>query len=284
VKVLLIGGHGLLGTAFRDGAPEAARVNAPTRADLDLTDDAALSRTIQESAPDWIVNCAAYTAVDSAEANAAEADRVNGAAVGVLGRLAVATGARVLLPSTDYVFDGTSTRPYREDDAARPLSVYARSKRAGELALQASGAQALIVRSGWLFGRGGKNFPATMFGRARARTSSAVVNDQTGAPTSAADLAAWCWSLMAKDAVGTLHATNAGAATWFDVAREVYGAAGWPDGVHPTTTAEYGAGAPRPAYSVLDCARLDALALGVRRPWQDALAAYLRTLANERAA
>lgn len=284
MKVLLFGGRGLLGTAFHQSIPSGTTIVAPPRAEVDVTDETAVARAIERLTPDWVIDCAAFTAVDDAEGQEAEAARVNSVAVGALGRLAAAHKARVLLPSTDYVFDGTSSRPYHEDDEPRPLSVYARTKRDGELALLGSGARALIVRTGWLYGRGGKNFPATMWQRAHSRTPSAVVSDQTGTPTSALDLARWSWQLIGLGAKGIVHATNAGHATWLDVARDVYAAAGWPEGVTATTTAAFGARAPRPAFSVLDCSRLDARISRARRSWRDALAEYLRHLATERAA
>ena len=120
MKVLLIGGHGLLGTAFRDAAPADVTVVAPTRRELDLTDDDAVARALDGAEPTWVVNCAAYTAVDGAEQEPDAAARVNAVAVGALGRLAAVRGVQVLQPSTDYVFDGESGRPYREDDLPQP--------------------------------------------------------------------------------------------------------------------------------------------------------------------
>jgi dTDP-4-dehydrorhamnose reductase len=281
VKVLLLGGAGLLGSAFRASTPAGVSLDAPPRVMLDATHVDALERALASARPDWVVTCAAFTAVDAAEANAGEARRLNADAVGMLGRLAQAHGTRVLLPSTDYVFDGPRRTPWREADEPAPRSVYAQSKRDGELALIATGAQHLLVRTGWLYGPRGRSFPATMWARARARTPSRVVHDQVGAPTAADDLAAWCWALMARDVRGVLHAANAGATTWFEVAQRVYARAGWPEGVTPVSTAEFGAAAPRPAYSVLDCTRLDALLPGARRTWDAALDAYLDALTTE---
>lgn len=281
MKVLLLGGAGLLGSAIRAAAPASASLDAPPRVMLDATHADALERALASARPDWVVTCAAYTAVDAAESDATEARRLNVEAVGMLGRLAKAHGARVLLPSTDYVFDGARSAPWREEDEPAPRSVYAQSKRDGELALLASGARSLIVRTGWLYGPRGRSFPATMWNRARSRTAARVVNDQVGAPTFAGDLAAWCWALMVRDVEGIVHATNAGETTWFDVAQRVFARAGFPEGVSSISTPEFGAAAPRPAYSVLDCSRLDALLPGERRPWADALDAYLDTLMAE---
>jgi dTDP-4-dehydrorhamnose reductase len=278
VKILLLGGHGLLGTAIRATAPAGADVAAPRRVQVDVTDHASLARAVDAAEPEWIINCAAMTAVDAAEGAADEAMRINADAVATIAALAHARGARVLLPSTDYVFDGPRDVPWREADAPQPRSVYAKSKRAGEERLLASGADALVVRIGWLFGDGGKNFPATMWQRASARAASAVVNDQVGAPTTTRDVADWCWRLIAQEARGIFHATNAGRASWFEVAQRIYDRCGFPEGVTGVSTATYGARAPRPAFSVLDCSKLER-ALGVtRRSWEQALDEYLATL------
>jgi dTDP-4-dehydrorhamnose reductase len=238
VKVLLLGGHGLLGTALRATAPPAYAIAAPRRVQVDVTDHAALARAVEAADPAWIINCAAMTAVDAAESDRAGAMRANADVPATLGALAHACGARVLQPSTDYVFDGPRTAPWREDDAPSPRSVYAESKRAGEERLLASGAESLIVRIGWLFGEGGRNFPATMWQRASARSTSNVVTDQIGTPTSTADVAEWCWRLIAGEARGVFHATNAGRASWFDVAQRVYERCGFPDGVTGVSSAE----------------------------------------------
>jgi dTDP-4-dehydrorhamnose reductase len=280
VRVLLLGGHGLLGTALRASAPAGIELAAPRRVQVDVTDHGSLARAVEAAEPAWIINCAAMTAVDAAESDAAGAMRANAEAVATIAALAHASGVRVLQPSTDYVFDGPRSTPWTERDTPAPRSVYAKSKRAGEEALLASGAGALVVRIGWLFGDGGKNFPATMWQRASAGNASKVVNDQFGAPTSTRDVASWCWALIAKEARGIFHATNAGRASWFDVAQRIYARCGFAAGVTGISTAEYGAPAPRPAFSVLDCTKLETV-LGVqRRPWEAALDEYLATLAK----
>ncbi len=278
MKILLLGGHGLLGSALRAAAPAGAEIAAPRRLQVDVTDRAALARAVDAAEPRWIVHCAAFTAVDLAEEAPSEAMRINAESVRTVAALAAAAGARVLLPSSDYVFDGERSTPWTETDAPSPRSAYARSKRAGEEALLDSSAEGLVVRTSWLFGRVGKNFPRTMWTRARARTESQVVKDQRGAPTFADDLARWCWQLVAANGTGIYHATNAGSATWLEIAQRIYARAGWPDGVTATTSAALNAPAARPAYSVLGCARLDALLDAPRRPWSDALDEYLEIL------
>ena len=284
MKVLLLGGHGLLGSALRATAPEGIEIAAPRRLQVDVTDRDALARAVDAAEPSWIMHCAAFTAVDLAEEAPSEAMRVNAESVRTVAALAASRGASVLLPSSDYVFDGPRSTPWNEEDAPAPRSAYARSKRAGEEALLSSGAMGIVVRTSWLFGRAGKNFPRTMWTRARARTASQVVDDQRGAPTFADDLARWCWELVAAKGAGIYHATNAGSASWWDVARRIYARAGWESGVSTTTTAALKSPAARPAYSVLGCARLDALLGGARRPWEKALDEYLEILESAEAA
>jgi dTDP-4-dehydrorhamnose reductase len=277
-RVLLLGGSGLLGSAVRASVPPGVTLDAPTRAQLDVTSQDFVAHTIAESDADWIVNCAAYTAVDAAEQHVDEARVLNADLPAWIGRYAQHVGARVLHVSTDYVFDGASTTPWRETDECGPRTVYGRTKHDGEERLMASGADALIVRTAWLYGRVGRSFPRTMWERARAGQTSRVVNDQHGAPTFADDLASWCWALIARDARGIVHASNSGSTTWYDVARYVYARAGMPDGVTAVTSAEFAAPAPRPRYSVLDGSRLDSLLPMPRRTWQAALDEYLNFL------
>lgn len=285
MRVLLLGGTGILGTAFRRARPDAAAVHAPTRAEVNLTDVDAVERLVRETEADWIVNAAAYTAVDAAETHEREARQLNAELPAVLGREAAARGIPLLHVSTDYVFSGFATRPWREDDACSPASAYGRTKRDGEVRLLDSGASALILRTAWLYGATGKCFPRTMWDRARRGEPAKVVEDQRGAPTSAADLARWCWTLLRGDSRGLMHAANAGSTTWADVAERVYARAGMPNAVTRVSSAEFAAPAPRPRYSVLDGSRLDAalrtLEAPPRRSWEDALDEFLDSLEAE---
>lgn len=284
MRVFLLGGSGILGTAMRATLPADATLLAPGHAALDVTDAAAVDRHVSEHRPDWIVNCTAYTAVDAAESHEAEAMRLNADAPAFLGAAAKRIGARVLHVSTDYVFGGVGTRPWREDDPVAPLSVYGRTKLEGERRLQASGAEAVIVRTAWLYGETGKSFPRTMWERAQQGLASRVVADQHGAPTNARDLATWCWALVAREARGVVHASNAGQCTWAEVAEGVYAAAGKPGLVTRVSSDEYPVPAPRPRYSVLDCARLESLIETPRRSWEAALDEFLSDLKQRSAA
>lgn len=280
MRVLLLGGTGLLGSAVRASMPVGVTLDAPTRAALDVTSHDMLAHAIAESGADWIVNCAGYTAVDDAERHVDEARVLNADVPAWIGRAAKLAGARVLHVSTDYVFSGENTTPWREADLCEPRTVYGRTKLDGEQRLTASGADALIVRTAWLYGKSGRSFPRTMWERALAGQASRVVNDQHGAPTFADDLASWCWGLIAQQAHGVVHASNTGTASWYDVARHIYTRAGLSDAVTAVTSAEYAAAAPRPRYSVLDGARLDSLLSASRRSWQAALDDYLNFLAG----
>lgn len=283
MRVLLLGGAGLLGSALRASVPEAWHVDAPARAVLDVTDAAAMDRALDASRPDWVLLCAAYTAVDRAESEPDAAHQLNAAAPAAVAKLCASRRVRLLMPSTDYVFGGQGTRPWREDDPVDPRSVYGRTKRAGEVAVLESGAHAVVLRTSWLFGGTARSFPRTMWERAIAGQDSRVVHDQVGSPTYAADLARWIWALLPGAPSGLLHAANAGQATWAEIAERVYAAAGRPGGITRVGSSEYPTPAPRPAYSVLDCTKLDALLPMPRRAWEHALDDFLSDLRAERA-
>jgi len=281
MRVLLLGAGGMLGHDLAATAPLDVALVPTTRTALDITDAAALARRVAEVQPDVIVNAAAYTTVDKAESEPDLAFRVNGQAVGELGKIAARSGIKVVHFSTDYVFDGTATVPYAEDAEPNPINVYGASKLAGETALQASGAEALIVRTQWLFGGSGGSFPRTMWERATRRTATRVVNDQLGRPTYTLDVARATWQLVQGGAEGLVHVANGGAATWFEVAREVFRLAGCPELVERCTTSEYPTPARRPRYSVLETRRFE-LRMGASLPqWCDALARFATQLQSQ---
>lgn len=290
----------MLGSSLRATCPGDVSLSAPGHAALDVLADDALAAALDAERPDWVINCVAYTAVDAAESDEPGAWALNAFHPERLGGLAALRGVRVLHVSTDYVFGGAGIaagagpsanpvadvgrRPWREDDACAPVSVYGRTKLLGEQALLDSGAEHLIVRTAWLFGDPGRNFPRTMWERAQLGLTSRVVDDQRGAPTSALDLADWCWALLRADARGIVHASNDGEASWADVAEYVYAAAGRPGMVTRVSSDEYETPAPRPRYSVLDGSRLESLIGVSRRSWQRALDVYLTTLKQRSAA
>ena len=284
LQVLLVGAGGMLGRDLIEAAPASARLAAYPRPALDLADADAVAAALDRHRPDWVFNAAAWTRVDDAEREEHAAFAANADAVGTLGALAAAHGARVLHVSTDYVFPGTAPRgadgeprPWREDDPTAPVNAYGRSKLAGEAALAASGAEWCVARTQWLYGAHGRSFPRTMLARARAATPSRVVADQHGAPTHTADLARALWALAAAEARGIVHVANAGTATWFEVARAVYGAAGAdPALVTPCASADFPTPARRPTWGVLDGTRLREAYGVAMRDWRAPLGEFIR--------
>lgn len=275
MKVLLTGSRGMLAQAVRRELERRGHdVVAPDEAELDVTRPEDVDRVLGEAAPQAVVQCAAYTAVDLAEEHEDEAMRVNGDGTAIVARACHRLGAQFVYPSTDYVFDGTATEPYRPDTAPAPLNAYGRSKLAGEVAAREAG-QVLIVRTAWLYGAGGPNFPAAILRKARAGETLRVVADQRGAPTWTVDLARVFLDLLERNArPGIYHATNGGQTTWHGFAREALRLAGLPTHVEAITTEDMPRPAARPRYSVLDCSATEAI-VGPIRPWQDALQAAL---------
>ncbi len=271
MKVVLLGAGGMLARAVERATPERVILRAFSRAELDLTDAAGVESAL-EGRPDWVVNCAAWTRVDDAEDHEAEATRINGNAVGVLGQVAARYDVRVLHLSTDYVFDGRLGRPYREDDAPNPQGAYGRSKLVGERALAGSGCRWTLVRTQWLYG-GGPSFVRTMWQRAMAGRPSRVVDDQIGAPTHVTEVAAAIWRLTGEGAEGIWHVTASRWASWFEVAQTVYTEVGADVRlVSSCSTTEFGARAPRPADG-----RLDTTKLGGMRPFHAVLTEMLHS-------
>jgi dTDP-4-dehydrorhamnose reductase len=273
MRVLVTGAGGMLGRAVVQAA--AARghdVAALARADLDVSDRAAVDRAVGGAAPDAVVHCAAWTDVDGAEADEATALAVNGDGAGHVARAAAATGARLVHVSTDYVFDGRKGEPYVEDDSTGPLSAYGRSKLAGERAVAEASSDHAIARTAWLFGAGGRNFVDTVLRLAAGRDELRVVADQVGSPTWVGHLAPALLDLAEGDARGVFHVTAAGTCSWHDLAAEAFAQAGVACRAVPTTSADFPRPAPRPALSALRSTRPEAPVLP---PWQEGLARHL---------
>lgn len=246
-------------------------VVALDRAALDVTHAEAVTSALTDARPDAVFNCAAWTDVDGAEDAQDQALLLNGQGARNVAAAAAAVGASVVLPSTDYVFDGTADRPYVESEATNPQSSYGRSKLAGEHETAAANPRHFVVRTSWLFGLGGRNFVETML--LLADTGQVVVvRDQVGSPTYTGHLAEGLLRLAATDAYGLHHMSAAGHVSWYDFAVAIFEEAGVDCRVLSTTTAELGRPAPRPAWSVLDTEWPDA----IRLPgWRDGLRAYL---------
>lgn len=290
--ILLTGAHGQIGWELRRALAPLGRVAAAGRAELDLADAASIRAAVRGLAPRMIVNAAAYTAVDRAEAELELAHRVNAEAPGVLADEAARTGAVLVHYSTDYVFDGEKRSPYLETDAPAPVNAYGRSKLAGEEAVRSSGARHLVLRTSWIYGTRGSNFLGTMLRLAREREELRVVSDQTGSPT---------WSRMvaeatalalgslragddplarAADVSGTYHLTAAGATSWHAFAERILETDPRREeqrcrSIVPIATSEYPTPARRPSFSVLSNDRF-ADAFGLRLPpWEEQLAMAL---------
>lgn len=272
---LITGAGGMLGRDLADLlTAEGEQVTGLTRADLDVTDAAAVDGAVARHRPDVVVNCAAWTAVDDAETHEDAALDVNGHAAGYLAAACAGQGAALVQVSTDYVFDGTGEKPYGEDHPPAPRGAYGRTKLAGELAARAALPDGCyVVRTAWLYGAHGASFVRTMLNRARAASPVSVVDDQRGQPTWTVDVAGQISALIAAGApAGIYHATSSGDTTWFGLAREVYTRADADLAlVTPTTTAAFPRPAPRPAYSVLGHDGWLAAGIEPIGHWRDAL-------------
>lgn len=255
MRVLITGAKGQLGGALQRCAPSEAVITAIDVAECDLTDTAAVRDVLRRAAPDLILNAAAYTAVDKAESDEATAQAINADAVAVMAEAMAAAGGKLVHVSTDYVFDGTAATPYSPDAARNPQSVYGRTKAAGEDHVRDSD---ILVRTAWVYEAGGANFVRTMIRLMKEREELGVVADQIGSPTWASGLARTIWGLVAKDASGTFHHSDAGVASWYDfavaVAEEAHALGMIPriPVIRPLTTADYPTPARRPAFSLLD--------------------------------
>jgi dTDP-4-dehydrorhamnose reductase len=261
MRVLITGAAGQVGRELVRRAPAAATVQALDRSALDIRDAAAITRIVDEFKPTHILNAAAYTAVDKAESDRDAAFALNASAPRELALAAARHGAcRLIHVSTDYVFDGQSTRPYLTTDATQPLNVYGASKLAGEQAvLELLPAHAAVVRTAWVYGAHGRNFVHTMLRLMRERGAVRVVADQIGTPTAAAPLADLLWALAARPHLnGLYHWTDAGVASWYDFAvaiaedARVRGLLSSPIEITPIATEDFPTPARRPRLSLLD--------------------------------
>jgi dTDP-4-dehydrorhamnose reductase len=279
MKILITGAAGMLG---RDLVPALAAHEAVAgvdRPDGDLADPATAPRLLATHRPDWVVNCAAYTAVDSAEDEPEKAAAANATAVRCLAEACAAAGVRLLHISTDYVFDGRKAEPYLPADPTGPVSAYGRTKLAGERAALAAGGATAILRTAWLHGPHGPNFVAAILRQLDAGRPLRVVDDQVGAPTYTAHFAQAVAAAIAADLRGVHHATAGGACTWFGLAHaicELTGRRGHP--LTPISSDELARPAPRPANSRLDMTSFVAATGFVMPPWRDGLAAHLARL------
>lgn len=280
-RTFLVSPDGMLGRAFdallADGASHGVYASA-RYPELDLTRPETFER-IERFEPTRVIVCAAYTDVDGAESHEALANAINGDGVGALAERCKRIGATLIHFGTDYVFDGRGHTPYPVDAPLAPQGAYARSKARGEVLLRESGADHLYVRTSWIYAPWGKNFVRTIARNARIRPQLKVVDDQRGRPTSAEHLASTTLALLELGARGTFHVTDGGECTWFELARAIVEDLGLADRctVLPCTSAEWPSPVARPAYSVLDLSRTEAL-LGPMPHWRENLRAVLPRL------
>lgn len=255
-NIWVTGADGQLGSAFRACRFSVLDELFFTDRELDIADAGSVTQFIEAHEIDTILNCAAYTAVDRAEAEPEEADRINRLGAKVLAEASLQLGCLLVHFSTDYVFDGTQQTPYTERDEAHPQTVYGLTKKRGEQAIRKSGCLALIIRTGWLYYDTGSNFVRTMLRLAESGDEIRVVNDQWGSPTYAADLAEAVVRILDEEDpaahAGVYHYTNEGVCSWYEFAREIFSQAGLSVNLKPVSTAEYPTAAVRPAFSVLD--------------------------------
>lgn len=275
-KILVTGANGQLGQEFQQLAPRfdsSYQFYFFSKSELDISNREEVQKKIEDIQPDFFVNCAAYTAVDKAETEQDHALAINAFAVENMALACKRAGARFIHVSTDYVFDGNGTRPYKEDDAVDPVNAYGASKLKGEeLAVQAN-EQTIIIRTSWVYSAFGNNFVKTMLRLMQSRPEVNVVDDQQGSPTYAADLAEGIMEIIdsGKWVPGIYHFSNEGVITWYDFASEIKKLSGYAAKVNAIPTEQYPTPARRPHYSVFDKTKIQET-FGIRlKNWQEGL-------------
>ena len=278
MKVLVTGVKGQLGHDVVNELEKRGHTAIGVDIDeMDITDAASVERVIKGAAPEAVIHCAAYTAVDAAEDNEDLCRRVNAGGTANIARVCRELDCKLMYISTDYVFNGQGTRPWEPDDERQPLNVYGQTKYEGELAVEEL-TKYFIVRIAWVFGVNGKNFIKTMLNLGKTRDTLTVVCDQIGSPTYTYDLARLLVDMIGTDRYGRYHATNEGLCSWHEFAVEIFRQAGMNVNVVPVTSDQYPAKAKRPANSRMDKSKLDAAGFERLPSWQDALGRYLKEL------
>lgn len=277
--VVVTGVQGQLGyDVVKQLEKKSHQVYGTDRSQLDITSELAVNAFIDEVKPDAIIHCAAYTNVDRAEEDRETAYKVNALGTKFLAEAAEKVGAKMLLVSTDYVFDGTAEEPYETDHPTMPLGVYGETKLAGEQLLKETLDEHFIVRTAWVFGINGHNFVKTMLRLGQERGEVGVVHDQVGSPTYTADLAKFLTELVETTKYGVYHATNSGNCSWYEFAVEIFKQAGMDVKVNPLTTEQFPRPAARPKYSILSKKKIEDQGFAPLPNWKQALSEYLQEL------
>ena len=273
--ILITGSAGQLGSELKELSPLHSSLEFVflSRTELSLSDDQGIEKTIEKYAPSFVINCAAYTAVDKAESEKEDAFQINATAVGVMAKVCADIGSKFIHISTDYVFDGTLRTPLKESNNDAPVNFYGESKLAGEAAALQANPDAVIIRTSWVYSFHGKNFVKTMIRLMSEKESISVVADQWGSPTYAADLAEIILRIVHASnwQPGIYHFSNEGVITWFDFAKEIAALIHSSCTVQPTTTDNFPTPAKRPLYSVMDKCKIQQ-AYGIAlKPWKESL-------------
>ena len=276
MKVLITGSNGQLGLELSKQLHENSNYDVikTDREDLNILDSKNFNDIITTEKPDIVINCAAHTAVDVCETDIENAYKINALGPRNLAIACEKIGSKFVQVSTDYVFDGSGNRPYREDDMTCPNSIYGTSKLMGEQFTKEFCSKYFIVRTAWLYGNG-NNFVKTMLKLAETNTELNVVDDQVGSPTSTVDLAKAIIELMNTEYYGTYHGTCEGQCSWYDFAKKIFELKNIDIKVNPVTSDEFKRPAPRPAYSVLDNFMFKLVGLNSFRNWEESLKEYI---------
>lgn len=276
MKVLITGANGQLGQALSHQLGAKHELIGLSRNQLDVTNKEEVQKMITTIVPDIIIHAAAFTAVDACEKQPIPSYTINAFGSSNIATIAKQLKARFIYISTDYVFDGSKHGAYEETDTPNPLSVYGRSKWLGEKLVQEIDPDCTIIRTSWLYGHNGQNFVKTILQLAKKQKEIKVVDDQVGSPTYAVDLASFIETLLTKK-TGLYHFSNTGSCSWYDFAKVILEEAGLERTlIKPITTKEYGAAAPRPAYSVLAHKKMTETGINIPRYWREALEEFIR--------
>jgi dTDP-4-dehydrorhamnose reductase len=281
MRILVTGANGQLGQDVVNLLSAKNEVHGFGREQLDITNQDQCYEVLSTLKPEVIVHCAAYTAVDLAETEEDLAYQINAYGTRNLAAAAEKIGAKLVYISTDYVFDGTATTPYREYDNTNPQSVYGKSKRAGEQLVQTLSSKYFIVRTSWVYGLHGANFVKTMLKLAQDRDTLKVVSDQFGSPTYTIDLVHFLEQLIQTERYGIYHASNVGVCSWYDFACAIFEESGKMIKVEPCSTEEFPRPAPRPRFSAMEHLAIRANGFEDLRSWREGLRAFLKELSEQ---